>query len=73
MSELFSLAAQKAGFQAHANAEADGLGIVVNTNAGPTPVRTVDAAIRVARDHIGEFLAPANKRRDPLGSPRECR
>jgi hypothetical protein len=32
--QLFSLAEQKAGFQAHANGEADGLGVVVNTDAG---------------------------------------
>ncbi len=64
---MFSLAAQKAGFQAHANGEADGLGVVVNTNAGPTRVRTVDAAMRVARDHIGQFLAPASHGGVPWG------
>jgi hypothetical protein len=67
MSQLFSLAAQKAGFQAHANAEADGLGIVVSTDAGPTRVRTVDAAMRLARDHIGQFLAPASRGEIPWG------
>jgi hypothetical protein len=64
---LFSLAAQKAGFEAHANAEADGLGIVVSTDAGPTRVRTVDAAMCLARDHIGQFLAPASHGEIPWG------
>ncbi|MFZ2052424.1 MAG: hypothetical protein WAU69_16000 [Solirubrobacteraceae bacterium] len=59
MTQLFSLEAQKAGFQAHATAEANGLGILVNTDTGPTHVRGIDAAIRVARDHIGHFLVPA--------------
>jgi hypothetical protein len=67
MSQLFSLAAQKAGFQAHADAQVDGLGIVVSTEAGVTRVRTVDAAMRVARDHIGEFLAPASQGAIPWG------
>ncbi|MGH2904517.1 MAG: hypothetical protein ACRDK7_13175 [Solirubrobacteraceae bacterium] len=67
MSQLFALAAQKAGFQAHANANADGLGILLNTDAGPTRVRTIDAAIRVARDHIGGFLEPANRGGVPWG------
>ncbi|MGA2455531.1 MAG: hypothetical protein ABSG93_18655 [Solirubrobacteraceae bacterium] len=67
MTQLFSLEAQKAGFQAHASAEADGVGIVVNTDAGPTRVRGVDAAIRVARDHIGQFLAPASHGGVPWG------
>jgi hypothetical protein len=68
MSQLFSLAAQKAGFQAQASAEADGHGILVTTDAGATRVRTVDAAIRVARDHIGRFLEPAQH----AGSPGAC-
>lgn len=67
MTQLFSLEAQKAGFQAQASAEADGLGIVVNTDAGPTRVRGVDVAIRVARDHIGQFLAPASRGGVPWG------
>ena len=67
MSQLFSLAAQKAGFQAQASADADGLGILVNTDAGPTRVRAVDAAIRVARDHIGRFLEPASRGGIPWG------
>ena len=42
-------------------------GIVVNTDTGPTRVRGVDAAIRVARDHIGQFLAPASHGGVPWG------
>jgi hypothetical protein len=67
MSQLFSLVAQKAGFQAHASADADGLGIIVNTDAGPTRVGSVDAAIRIARDHIGRFLEPASRGGVPWG------
>jgi hypothetical protein len=67
MPQLFSLAAQKAGFQAHANVESDGLGIVVNTDAGPARVRNVDAAIRITRDHIGQFLAGASHGGVPWG------
>ena len=58
MSQLFSLAAQKAGFEAHANVEADGLSITVNTDQGPIHARGIDAAIRAARDYIGQFLGP---------------
>lgn len=67
MTQLFSLEAQRAGFRAHANAQADGLGIFVNTDVGPTRVRSVDMAIRVARDHVGQFLAPASHGGVPWG------
>jgi hypothetical protein len=65
MSQLFSPRRTEAGFRAHASA--DGLGILVNTDAGPTRVGTVDAAIRVARDHIGRFLEPTGRGGIPWG------
>jgi len=67
MTQLFSLAAQKAGFEAHVNAEADGLGIALNTDAAPIRVRGTDAAIRAARDYIGQFLEPARRGGIPWG------
>lgn len=65
--QLFSLAAQKAGFEVHASAEADGLGITANTGDGPTRVHSVDAAIRVARDYVGQFIEPARRGGIPWG------
>jgi hypothetical protein len=67
MTQLFSLEAQKAGFQAHASAEADGGAIVVSTDQGPIPASGVDGAIRVARDRIGHFLEPARRGGIPWG------
>jgi hypothetical protein len=67
MTQLFSLAAQKAGFEAHANVEADGLSITVNTDQGPIHARGIDAAIRAARDYIGQFLGPASHGHIPWG------
>jgi hypothetical protein len=60
MTQLFSLAAQKAGFEAHVNAEADGLGITVSTDQGPIHAHGIDAAIRAAADYIGQFLETAS-------------
>jgi hypothetical protein len=67
MTQLFSLAAQKAGFEVHASAEADGLGITVNTDQGPIRAHSIDAAIRVARDYIGQFIEPACRGGIPCG------
>jgi hypothetical protein len=67
MSQLFSLAAQKAGFECHVSAEADGLGIIVHTDAGPIRVHHVDEAIRTARDRIGHFLQSACRGGIPWG------
>jgi hypothetical protein len=67
MTQLFSLEAHKAGFRAHANVVADGLGITVNTDQGPIHARGIDAAIRAARDYIGQFLAPARRGGIPWG------
>jgi 3D (Asp-Asp-Asp) domain-containing protein len=78
MTQLFSLAAQKAGFEAHANVEVEGLGITVNTDRGP-PIhaRGIDVAIRAARDYIGQFLEAREPQPHPVGvlvtSPRGCR
>jgi hypothetical protein len=67
MTQLFSLEAQKAGFEVHASAEADGLGITVNTDQGPIPAHSIDAAIRVARDYVGQFIEPARRGGIPWG------
>jgi hypothetical protein len=67
MTQLFSLAAQKASFEASASAEADGLGITVHTDQGPIRAHSVDAAIRVARDYIGQFIEPARRGGIPWG------
>jgi hypothetical protein len=67
MTQLFSLAAQRAGFEVHASAEADGLGVTVNTDQGPIRAHSVGAAIRVARDYIGQFIEPARRGGIPWG------
>jgi hypothetical protein len=67
MTQLFSLEAQKAGFEVQARAEADGLGITVHTDQGPIPAHSIDAAIRVARDYIGQFIEPARRGGIPWG------
>jgi hypothetical protein len=59
MSQLFSLDAQRCGIERHTSAEADGLGITVYTDGVPYRARSVNEAIRTARDYIGEFLRPA--------------
>jgi hypothetical protein len=67
MTQLFSLAAQKAGFEVHASAETDGLGITVSTDQGPIRAHSMDSAIRVARDYIGQFIEPARRGGIPWG------
>lgn len=67
MTQLFSLEAQRAGFEVHASAEADGLGVTVNTDQGPIRAHSIDAAIRVARDYIGQFIEPAHRGGIPWG------
>ena len=67
MSQLFGLDAQKAGAERHVHADADGIGITVYCDGWPRPVRSTSDAIRIARDYIGEFLAPANRGGIPWG------
>jgi len=67
MSELFSLDAQVCGFERHAKAEADGLGITLYLDGQPTRHGSVNDAIRGARDFIGEFLRPAERGDRPWG------
>lgn len=67
MSQLFSLDAQRCGIERHADAQADGLGIAVSLDGQLVHARTVNHAIRVARDYIGEFLEPAQRGGMPWG------
>lgn len=67
MSQLFALDAQKAGVNRHVDAQADGLGITVHTDAGPVSARNVNDAIRVARDYMGEYLKSAQRPGVPWG------
>jgi hypothetical protein len=67
MSQLFSLDAQKCGFERHTSAEADGFGITVSRDGEMVRARSVDDAIRIARDYIGEFLQPAQRGEIPWG------
>jgi hypothetical protein len=67
MSHLFSLDAQRAGIEAHARAEADGLGITLTLNGTARPAKSVNDAIRQARQYMGEFLLPAQKGDVPWG------
>ena len=67
MSQLFALDAHKAGFERHARAEADGLGITVFLEGEPQRDGRFGGAIRIARDHIGDFLQPAQRGGIPWG------
>jgi hypothetical protein len=63
VSELFTLDAQVCGFERHAKAEADGLGITLYLDGQPTRSGSVNDAIRGARDFIGGISAPGSARR----------
>lgn len=68
MSLLFSLGAQKCGPERHAQATSDGLGrITVDLDGEMIRARSVNDAIRIARDYIGEFLQPAQRGGTPWG------
>jgi hypothetical protein len=67
LSQIFSLAAQKAGLERHVQAELDGSGITVYRDGTPVVARTGNDAIRIARDYIGEFLQPAQRGGIPWG------
>jgi hypothetical protein len=67
MSQLFSLDAQKCGFERHVKVEADGFGITLYRDGQPLHVSGANEAIRVARDYIGEFLRPAQRGGVPWG------
>ena len=67
MSSLFTLDAQKCGFECHATAEADGLGITVYLDGQRQHARSLNDAIRLARGHIGEFLLAAERGGVPWG------
>jgi hypothetical protein len=64
MSQLFSLDAQVAGIERHVRAAADGTGITLYRDGDPSHVRSTSAAIREARDYIGEFIIGAQKTKD---------
>jgi hypothetical protein len=65
--EIFRLAAQVLGTQRSAAATGDGTGYVVQTDAGPLAARSLNEAIRLARDHIGRFLHEADRRHATWG------
>ena len=67
MSQLFSLDAQRCGSERHVQAEADGFGITVYLDGEPRKARTINDAIRFARDYIGEFLQTAQRGGMPWG------
>lgn len=56
MSRLFLLRAQVLGTERTVSAEADGFGITVHTSRGSVRARSVNDAIRIARDDMGDFL-----------------
>jgi hypothetical protein len=65
--ELFRLAAQVLGTQRSASASSDGSGYVVQTDTGSQAARSLNEAIRLARDHIGKFLHEADRRHATWG------
>lgn len=67
MSQLFSLDAQRCGATCFARAELDGAGITVHTDEGLFRAGSAHDAIRIARDRIGRFLGPAERRGIPWG------
>jgi hypothetical protein len=67
MSQLFALDAQKCGIERHVRATSDGLGIVVDLDGRLVNARSVNEAIREARDYIGEYLQPAQRGGIPWG------
>lgn len=67
MSQLFSLDAHRCGPERHAQASSDGLGITVSLDDEMIRARSVNDAIRIARDYIGEYLQPAQRGGMPWG------
>lgn len=67
MSQLFALDAQKAGAERHVHAVADGSGITVHRDGWPMATRSVNDAVRLARNYIGEFLQSAQRGGIPWG------
>lgn len=64
---MFTLNAQVLGDQRTVSAEEDGLGITVTTSHGLRRARSVEDAIRIARDDFGEFLRHAQRPGVPWG------
>jgi hypothetical protein len=67
MSQIFSLDAQKAGAERHVHVDADGSGLTVFRDGWPVSVNSINAAIRMARDYMGEFLQSAQRGEIPWG------
>jgi hypothetical protein len=67
MRNLFSLDAHTCGNEHHATADSDGFGIVVRVDGVPRRARTYSDAVRLARDHIGRILEPAEQGGIPWG------
>jgi hypothetical protein len=60
--DSFELSAHFIDHRRVVSASFDGIGWQVETASGPVAVRTVDQAIRVARQQIGEMLRRVNRR-----------
>jgi hypothetical protein len=67
MSSIFSLAAQRCGLERRVTVEADGLGITVGCDGSLSRAGSTGEAIQQARQHIGEFLQPAQRGQIPWG------
>jgi hypothetical protein len=65
--EIFRLAAQVLGNERSASVSSDGVGYVVQTQAGVVAARSLKEAIRLAREHIGRFLHKADRRQATWG------
>jgi hypothetical protein len=65
---MFSLTARVCVDERTVSASVDDLGgITIQTSAGPRHARTINDAIRIARDDLGPFLARAQRRDVPWG------
>lgn len=64
---MFTLDAQVLGDQRTVTAEEDGLGITVTTSQGLRRAGSVEEAIRIAREDLGEFLRSAQRPGVPWG------
>jgi hypothetical protein len=64
---MFTLDAHVLGDQRTVSAEQDGLGITVTTSQGLHRARSMEHAIRIARDDMGDFLRPAQRPGVPWG------
>lgn len=65
--DIFSLQVQVVGFNHHAVARSDGYSITVETDGGSRSARSVREAMREAREHVGQYLHDAEKRKLPWG------